>query len=137
MKLSRKSEYAMLALILLAETPQQLITINEISQKQSIPKKFLEQILLRLKTSGYVASQKGAYGGYKLLKAKESITLAEIIRLFDGALAPVSAASHHFYEKSPISTEPELLNVFIDIRNSISEKLETTTLADVTKEDKF
>ncbi|MGD0710457.1 MAG: Rrf2 family transcriptional regulator, partial [Bacteroidales bacterium] len=67
MKLSKKSEYACLALIDLAEHyGEDFIKIMDISQRWSIPKKFLEQILISLKTSGYVKSKKGSEGGYKL-----------------------------------------------------------------------
>lgn len=102
MRLSRKCEYACLALVDLARYDKKLVKINEISQRQNIPKKFLEQILLILKGAGYVASRRGVNGGYKLAKDPDKITLAEIIRLFDGPLAPVESASEYFYETTPI-----------------------------------
>jgi len=134
MKLSKKSEYACLALIDLSENySNDYIKIVDIANNWSIPKKFLEQILLILKTSGYVKSKKGSDGGYKLIKNPEQITLAEIIRLMDGALAPVESASKYFYENTPIEQHKKLINIFIDIRDYISDKLENITFGDLIK----
>ena len=104
MKLSKKSEYACLALIDLSENYNNVfIKITNIAQRWSMPKKFLEQILITLKTSGYVKSKKGSVGGYKLTKAPDQISLAEIIRLMDGALAPVESASNIFMKTRPLT----------------------------------
>lgn len=70
-------------------------------------------------------------GGYLLGKPPEKITLAEILRLIDGALAPVESASKMFYDHSPIEQSDSLVNIFKDIRNFISDKLEKTTFADL------
>lgn len=132
MKLSKKSEYACLALIFLSEIYNvKLATILEISNNKKIPKKYLEQILLQLKSGGYVKSIRGVSGGYKLAKSPEQISLAEIIRLIDGPLAPVDSASIFFYESTPIEQSSKLLSVFKEIRNFVSDKLETTTFKDL------
>jgi len=132
MKLTSKSEYALLALIYLARTGENnFVSVQVIAASQSIPPKFLEQILLILKRASYVRSHRGQAGGYALGKPAELIHLAEIIRLFDGALAPTESVSAYFYESTPIEKEKNLLEVFRDIRNFISDKLENTTLADV------
>lgn len=135
MQLSKKSEYAFLALIDIAENAQmdtqELTKMDEIADRKKIPKKFLEQILLNLKRAGYVKSKRGIGGGYKLAKHPEEINLAEIIRLFDGALAPVGSASEHFYEKTPIEKNENLLATFKEIRDYVAQKLENTTLDDL------
>lgn len=132
MKLSKKSEYACLALICLAQNyNSKLITTIEISQEKDIPRKYLEQIMGLLKGAGYVKSVRGVSGGYKLSKSPEAINLAEVIRLIDGALAPVESVSEHFYEPSPIEQNKKLIVVFKDIRDYISEKLENTTINDL------
>jgi Rrf2 family cysteine metabolism transcriptional repressor len=131
-KLTKKSEYALLALIDLAEQWQTgLVKIEETAQRKNIPKKYLEQILLMLKTSGYVKSIRGANGGYQLYKPPEQIFLAEIIRLSDGPLAPVESVSQYFYGHSPIEQVPKLLAVFRDIRDYTAQKLENISLADL------
>jgi DNA-binding IscR family transcriptional regulator len=67
-----------------------------------------------------------------LAKEPAEITLAEVIRLFDGALAPTESVSENFYESTPIEKEKRLTGVFKDIRDFTSRKLEMTTIADVT-----
>lgn len=132
MKLSRKTEYACLALIDLARNYEQgPIKIIDISMRNNIPKKYLEQILLILKGSGYVKSLRGAEGGYKLSKHPSQITVAEIIRLIDGPLAPVESVSTYFYECTPIEQNEKLINIFKDIRDYISNKLESTNFEDL------
>jgi len=131
-KLTSKSEYALLALIYLARCKtDSFVPVHEIASAQGIPPKFLEQILLILKRAKYLRSLRGQAGGYSLAKPAEQIHLAEIIRLFDGALAPTESVSSYFYESTPIEKEQSLLALFRDIRDYISIKLESTTLADV------
>jgi Rrf2 family cysteine metabolism transcriptional repressor len=132
MKLSRKGEYACLALIDLSEHYDMgLIKIREITLRNNIPKKYLEQILLILRGAGYVKSMSGSKGGYALAKGPSKISLAEIIRLMDGALAPVASASKYYYESTPIDKKKKLLRIFKDIRDYTANKLENTTFADV------
>jgi Rrf2 family protein len=131
LKLTKKSEYACLALLTLTEAGDKLVTIGEISRQKNIPKKYLEQILVQLKTAGYVQSIKGKDGGYRLSRQAEKITLAEIVRLIDGALAPVESVSEYFYASTPIEQSPKLLEVFRDIRDYVAGKLEKTTFADL------
>ena len=132
MKLTVRSEYALLALVYLARQPAgKRITVQRIAQAQGIPPKFLEQLLLAMKHAGYVRSSKGRGGGYCISKPAIKITLAEIVRLFDGALAPTESVSRYFYGSTPIEREKSLLRVFKEIRDVVSAKLEKTTLADV------
>ena len=132
MKLTARSEYALLALVHLGrQKAVKLVSVETIAHAQNIPPKFLEQILLALKRAKYVRSSKGQRGGYQLAKAADKITLAEIVRLFDGALAPTECVSEHFYEPTPIQKEDKLVHVFRGIRDFVAEKLETTTVRDV------
>lgn len=132
MKLTSRSEYALLALLYLARNKSQdLISVNIIARAQDIPPKFLEQILLTLKRARYLKSAKGQHGGYVLAKSPDKITLAEVIRLFDGALAPTESVSKYFFEHTPIEKEKNLIRIFKEIRNYVSDKLESTTLADM------
>lgn len=130
MKLTSRSEYALLALIFLSRNGG-YISVAKIADAQNIPVKFLEQILLILKRARFLSSTKGQHGGYRLAKKAEMITLAEVIRLLDGALAPTESASKYFYEPTPIEKEKKLIKLFREIRNYISDKLEHTTLADI------
>lgn len=132
MKLTSKSEYALLALMFLArQKDDAFVTVETIASRRGIPPKYLEQILLALKRARYVRSSKGHGGGYRLAREARQITLAEIIRFFDGALAPTESVSKYFYESTPAEKEKKLMGVFREIRDAIAAKLETTTLADV------
>ena len=107
--LSHKAKYALKALLYLAEQDENHISKTiEIADGANIPKKFLEQILLDLKRGRFVSSKQGKFGGYYLIKSKNDITLAEIHRLFDGAIALLPCASLNFYEPcSDCKTEEE------------------------------
>lgn len=132
MKLSRKSEYAILALLELAKIDEKkLIKTADISRKKNIPQKYLEQILIILKRTGYVKSTRGSTGGFSLSKKPSEINLAEIIRLIDGPIAPVNSVSIHFYEETPIEQNKKALALFRQIRDYVSEKLENTSLANL------
>ena len=132
MKMTTRSEYALLALIHLARHEgEKFVPIQSIAEAQGIPHRFLEQLLLVLKRARLVKSQKGQRGGYRLGRPPGRISLAEVIRLLDGALAPTESASTYFYEPTPVERERKLLGVFQEIRDLVSAKLEKTTLADV------
>jgi Rrf2 family cysteine metabolism transcriptional repressor len=131
-KLTRRSEYALLALIYLARAKGEgYLAVAAIAEAQGLPAKFLEQLLMTLKRARLVKSQKGPHGGYRLARPAEKISLAEVIRLLDGALAPTESVSTYFYEPTPVEREKRLLRVFKEIRDLISARLEKTTLADV------
>lgn len=132
MKLTSRSEYALLALVHLARRREtEFLTVSAIADAQQIPPRFLEQILLTLRRARYVRSQKGQGGGYALAKEAGEITLAEIIRLFDGALAPTESVSRFFYVSTPIEKEKKFVRLFKKIRNEIAKTLEQTTIADM------
>ena len=132
MKLTTRSEYALLALLYLSRHhSDEYKTVETVAASQGIPHKYLEQIMLALKRARYVRSSKGQHGGYRLAKPAADITLAEIVRLFDGALAPTDSVSKYFYESTPVEKEKKLVALFKEVRDYAAKKLETTTLADV------
>ena len=131
-KLSHRSEYALLALVHLARVKHKsYVKMDVIAKAQKIPPKFLEQILLSLKRGGYLRSVKGQHGGYQLGKDAKEISVAEIIRLFDGALAPTESVSRYFYESTPIEKEKKLLRFFKGVRDIVAKKLEEKAIADL------
>lgn len=131
LRLTTRSEYALLALVYLGRRWEEgFVTVETIARAQEIPVKYLEQILVTLKRSRIVRSVKGQHGGYQLARAPERITLAEVIRLFDGPLAPTVSASRYFYESTPIEREKKLIRVFRQVRKLVADKLEHTTIAD-------
>jgi Rrf2 family protein len=132
MKLTHRSEYGLLALIYLArQKPGEPVHGREIAAKQKIPKNFLNQILFMLKRTKIVRSIKGPNGGYMLAKPPKEISLAEIIRLLDGPLAPTTSASKNFYAPSPIEHEPKMLKVLKQLQVQVAKLLEAKTLKDL------
>lgn len=137
MKLTNRTEYALLALIYLTRRARQrgsgYAHADEISEAQEIPKRFLQQILHALKTARIVLSVKGKDGGYALARPAEEITVAEVVRLFDGALAPSRSVSKYYYESTPIEKERGMVALLREIRKMVSDKLEQVTLSDVSR----
>lgn len=137
MKLSKRGEYGLRAMIDLADysnTGNGVVQIKEIAERQHIPIKFLEQILLSLKNSGLLHSKMGAGGGYYLGRPADEITLGHIIRILDGPLAPIRCVSQMAYESCGCPDEAScgLRLTMLDVRNAIAGILDNTTLADVT-----
>lgn len=132
MKLSRKGEYALRAMIVLGlEYGAGPIQIREIADRERIPKKFLEQILLELKRAGLVESTRGVGGGYRLIKAPGDVTVAQVVRIIDGPLAPISCVSQLAHVKCPEQESCGLYKVMKDVRDAIAGVLENVTVADI------
>ena len=94
MKISKKAEYAMRAVIGIARNPRNVpLQISELSNSESIPIKFLEQILLSLKKAGILRSKRGANGGYSLEKNPSEISLGSILEIIDGPFDPIGLST--------------------------------------------
>jgi Rrf2 family protein len=132
MKLTTKSEYSILAVLYMARNEKKgFIKIEEICSRCDISKKYLEFLLTTLRQNRYIKTRRGAGGGYRLARPAAEITVAEIIRLMDGALAPTESVSKYFFSSTPLSKEKKIMRVFKEIRDYISSRLETLTLADL------
>src|SRR6266850_6590221 len=136
MKISVRGEYALRALLVLARDFQEddsVVRIQEISRRQNIPKRFLEQILNDLKSAGILESKRGIAGGYRLKLPPDRITLAEVIRHIEGPLAPVSCVSEKFYERCTCPDEAKcgIRSIMKEVRAAIVNVLEEVTVADL------
>jgi Rrf2 family protein len=134
MKLSKRGEYGLRALQDLAmHHGAGPVPNKDLAERNNIPPKFLEQILLTLKHGQIIHSQKGPRGGYYLARPPEQITLAEVVRLLDGPLAPVSCVSEVAYEPCgcPDMETCGLRRVMQDVRDTVARMMENTTLADL------
>jgi Rrf2 family cysteine metabolism transcriptional repressor len=132
MKLTTKSEYSLLALIYMARHPKEkYIKIEDICLQYDIPKKYLEQLLMILKRNRYIKTKRGSQGGYQLALPARQITVAQIARLMDGALAPTEAVSTYFFSHTPLEKEPKIIRALKDIRDYIARKLEKLTIAEL------
>lgn len=132
MKLSLRGEYALRALVVLGMNHgEEVISIQHISERQNIPKRFLEQILNDLKTLGVVESRRGVSGGYRLRQSPEHITLAAVIRHLEGPLAPVGCVSEKFYTPCTCPDEKKcgIRSVMKEVREAIVKILEGVTVA--------
>lgn len=130
MKMSRKSDYALRALFgLVANGADLPLSIRKLAAKHDIPKRFLEQIMLELKSRGWVRSIPGRDGGFILAKKPEEITMGEVIRHFDGILAPISCVSTSHYEPCSQEGVCRFRRVLLDIRNYTARRMESATLA--------
>lgn len=134
MQVSKKTDYALRALFTLVEhyngTP---IPIRELARRNDIPKRFLEQIMLALKAKGWVESLAGMRGGYVLAKSPSKITMGEVVRHFDGILAPIACVSFSGYKRCSQEPVCRFRRVFFDIRNYVTAVMDQSTLAHVAK----
>lgn len=132
MKISAKAEYAVRAALELAaayDVDAGPMKSDSISRAQEIPAKFLEAILLDLRRADLVRSQRGAVGGYRLARPPSEVTIANVIRAVDGPLAYVRGERPEQVRYPGPATH--LAEVWVALRASIRDVLETTTLADV------
>lgn len=131
--ISQKAKYAIRALIDLAGLrPGESRQIAEIAEAQSIPRKFLEQILLEMKRRGLVSSRRGARGGYELLRPAESINFTEVLRIIDGPIAPLPCLSMTAYRRCPDCVSENTCAVrraFAAVADAQREVLDATTIA--------
>ena len=136
--ISKKCKYAIHALVYMGKEPQEKFWIKDVSVACRIPKKFLEGILLDLKRAGILGSKQGKGGGYFMRRQPAEVNLAEVVRLFDGAIAAVPCATYKFYESCPECEDEETCTVrdaFLQVRNATVELLKANTLEDLVKKE--
>jgi Rrf2 family protein len=131
--LTRKSKYAVKALLVLAEHPARgPMLISELADRQRLPKKFLEAILLELKRHGLLHSKKGKGGGYFLSRNPAQVTLGQIIRILDGPLALIPCVSQTAYRKCEECIDEETCGIRFamkEVRDATARILDNTSLA--------
>ena len=140
MKLSKKSEYGLRALLdLAAHSDEGAVRLKDLADRNNIPIKFLEQIFLTLRNAGVVRSQVGARGGYMLSRPSEEITLGEVIRTLDGTIAPVGCVSKIAYEPCTCPDERTcpLRAAMNQVRDAIVAVVDYTSLADAVSRAKI
>ncbi|MDP1417143.1 Rrf2 family transcriptional regulator [Peribacillus simplex] len=132
MKISSKGEYALRALIALAKNEGGLMQIKDIANETLVSPQYLEQILLHLKSHGYVKSKRGVHGGYTLKELPNKIIIGSVIRDLEGPLAPMSCVSVTAYEYCPLEDKNCLLKpLWALIRDQVAELLDHTSLKDL------
>jgi Rrf2 family cysteine metabolism transcriptional repressor len=135
MRMSKKIEYALRALIHAARFPEgTTFQIRDLAEKNGIPKKFLELILLELKKTGILSSRRGVGGGYLLARRPETIRAVEIIEVFEGSLTSDGGkgASGKSAGREP---SPALARMSDEASRAAAEVLSRWTLSDLAREE--
>src|SRR5882762_11691780 len=134
MWVSKRTDYALRVLFTLVDhfggTP---IPIRELARRNDVPKRFLEQIMLDCKAKGWVESTAGIRGGYILARNPAKITMGEVVRYFDGILAPIDCVSVTGYQRCSQESVCRFRRVFFDARNYVANLMDKATLAEVAK----
>jgi Rrf2 family protein len=140
-KLSTRGDYAVRALLELSrEAEQRPIPLGELSSRTAIPPKYLEQILMRLRSARIVDARRGAAGGYLLARPAEAITVGEVVRTMEGPLAPTLCASRTQHAPCPAYRCPTeegcvMRDLWLEVRDAIAGILDRTTFADLARRD--
>ena len=130
MKLSTRSRYgARIQVDLARHHDLKPVQIGEISKRQDISVKYLEQLIRPLKQAKLVTSVRGPKGGHLLAKKPEEITLGQIVRLFEGQSELVECISKP--EKCSMSDDCQVRLAWKDATRVLYEKLDSTTIADL------
>ncbi len=134
MRLSRRSEYGIRALVdLVRHGPQTPVALGALAERNNLPPKFLEQIMSTLKHGGIVRTTLGAHGGYALATDPTTVSVGRVIRLLDGALAPLPCVSLRYYGhcSCPDEATCPLRDIMLDVRDSMLGILDRETLAEL------
>ena len=134
MRLSRRSEYGLRALVdLVRHDGSTPVALGALAKRNNLPPKFLEQIMATLKHGGVVRTTLGAHGGYALAADAATVSIGRVVRLLDGALAPLPCVSLRYYGRCSCPDEATcpLRDVMIDVRDAMLEILDKETLAEL------
>jgi Rrf2 family protein len=137
MKLSTRGDYAVRALLELAEAEEgAVVPLSEIADRTSIPLKYLEQIMMRLRTARVVTARRGARGGYAFARRPSEVTVGEVVRAMDGPLAPSLCASRTAHApcpayRCPSEDECVMRGLWVEVRDAIADILDRTTFGDL------
>lgn len=137
MKLSTRGDYAVRALLELAtEVDLEWVALAELAERTGISPKYLEQILMRLRTARVVKAKRGARGGYAFARPPAEVTIGEVVRAMDGPLAPSLCASQTAHAPCPVYRCPSeeacvLRGLWVEVRDAISQVVDSTTFGDL------
>jgi Rrf2 family protein len=136
--MSSKAKYALRALILLAERDGWTLT-SDVAEHESIPRKFLEAILVELRDANTVESRRGRHGGHRLARPAEEISVGDVLRLIDGPLALTPCSSRTQFRACADCTDIRsctLRHILQQARDAIAGVLDGCSLADLVRQRK-
>jgi len=133
MKVSTRGEYGVRAMVALArhhgEGP---MSIADIAKESSVPAAYLEQLVAPLRRAGIVKSKRGAHGGYILSRPPDLVRVGDVYRVMEGPVAPMDCVSENVDDQTcPLIDGCETRPIWLKVRDSIVEALDSTTLADL------
>ena len=134
MWVSRRTDYATRAILTLALEGGGPLKLEELARRTAVPQSVLEQVMPTMRTAGIVRSERGPFGGYRLNKRPEEITLERIVRLFQGQLAPIGYATRRSPDSAPKFVADSLRGTWSEVRDATIEILERTTFADLAEQ---
>jgi Rrf2 family transcriptional regulator, cysteine metabolism repressor len=133
MRISAKGEYAIRAMLDLALTYRQgvrpLVPIQDVARRQGIPQRYLEQVLLLLKRAGFLASKRGAAGGYHLVRPPEQISVGDVLRVIEGGLTPLEVGGRMPRDRRDAGRD--LAELWQEIAEAVATVIDRTTFAEL------
>lgn len=139
MKLSTRGDYAVRALLELASQPgREPVALTELAERTSISPKYLEQILMRLRSARIVDARRGANGGYLLARPADELMVGEVVRTVEGPLAPTPCASRTRHAPCPAYRCPSedacvMRDLWLEVRDAIAGVLDHTTFGELAR----
>jgi Rrf2 family protein len=133
MWVSRRTDYATRALLVLAIEDGGPLKLDEIARRTESPRSVLEQVMPVLRTAGIIRAERGPNGGYRLNHPPEELTLERVIRLFQGQLAPIGYATRRNPDEAPEIVERSLKQTWAEVRDATIDILGRTTFADLAR----
>jgi Rrf2 family cysteine metabolism transcriptional repressor len=128
MRISARGEYAIKAVLDLAlHRGNGLVPIQEIATRQSIPQRYLEQVLLALKRAGLLASKRGSTGGYHLTRDPSELTVGDVLRGVEGRAAPFEALGH----RARAGAKDDLAELWDQIGDAVSQVVDRLTFGEL------
>lgn len=130
MKITYRGDYALKTILDLALHYGELVHIEEVAERQDIPIKFLEQILLTLKNGGFVRSKRGPGGGYTLTRPPSEVTVGEVIRFIEGPIEPIACVEPE-YDGCDFQDGCSFRDVFAQVSSAVSKIVDGLTFEDM------
>ncbi len=137
--ISQKAKYALRAMLMLAERAEsgELVLTGEIAEREQIPRKFLEAILVELRNQGMLESRRGKNGGYRVAMPLDRVSFGDVIRTIDGPLAPIRCASRTQYQPCTDCEDVAACSIrlaMLKARDAMAAVLDGWTLADAIRQ---
>lgn len=138
-RISKKTQYGLRAMVYLAKTKKKVCPLKEISEKENIPFDFLEKIFLKLKRGKLIKAKKGIGGGYFLARKPKDIRVGEIIKTLEGTFAPVLCIAKEKEKRifCPRKGTCRAKNLWIEIQEILNQRLNSITLRDLLRRKKY